>query len=156
MKFIFKEVTTDSEKSFLCASVIATLPEWFGISQANQDYIQNIQNYQVFGVFDQDNQPIGGLALKYQFKGCAEIWWMGLSPVYHRQGLGQKLFESAKAAALGEGCATMVVSTLSARSDDVYYAKTRLFYESLGFSPLLEFNEADPHNPMMWMILSCA
>ncbi len=103
MNFDFREVTDNAEKSVLCDSIISTLPQWFGIPAANQTYIDEIQNYQVFGVFDQSNQPVGGLALKYQFKECAEIWWMGLSPVHHRQGLGQKLFKNAKHAAVKSG-----------------------------------------------------
>jgi len=42
------------------------------------------------------------------------------------------------------------VKTLSDRSDDVYYARTRAFYRAAGFVPLLDLPELwDADNPAM-------
>jgi len=47
----------------------------------------------------------------------------------------------------------MAVMTASPRSSDEGYARTRAFYERQGFRLLMEFNEDDPVNPMVCMVL---
>lgn len=143
------------EKSALCADVIKTLPDWFGILEANENYIAGMANRDVFAAYV-EGQPVGLIALKYHFNETAEIWWMGIKPGHHRQGIGQELFATAKGHAAAKGCRQMIVNTLSARSSDEYYARTRVFYLKMGFRPLFEDHGENPVNPMMWMILPLA
>jgi len=45
------------------------------------------------------------------------------------------------------------VRTLSPRSDDEFYARTRAFYEAVGFVPLLDLPELwDEDNPAMILV----
>lgn len=148
-----RQVQDAQEKSAICKTIIKALPAWFGISESNQSYIKNITACDVFAAYV-DGHVVGAIALKYHFNKTAEIWWMGILPGQHGKGVGTKLFERARQWAVQAGSSSMIVSTLSDRSDDEHYARTREFYLKQGFKPLVEFNEDDPRNPMMWMTLS--
>ena len=139
------------EKSRICDDIIHTLPDWFGLPEANENYIRNMRKKDVFVAYAGE-RPVGLIALKYHFQTTTEIWWMGILPDYHRHGIGTALFEAAKQHTIGNKHQNMIVNTLSDRSDDKHYARTRAFYLRMGFEPLLEDNEEDPVNPMMWMI----
>ena len=95
---------------------------------------------------------MGTVALKYHFSDTAEIWWMGIKQEFHRQGIGDRLFEAALNRAKKRACKWTVLETLSPKNPDEHYARTRNFYQKVGFKPLLSFNESDPVNPMMWML----
>jgi GNAT superfamily N-acetyltransferase len=141
------------EKSNACRGIIGLLPDWFGMPDSNQNYIDEIADKDVFAAVH-DGKSIGLLALKYHFNYTAEIWWMGIKPEFHGKGIGSSLFCSAKRLASEKGCKYMAVNTLSGRSDDEFYARTRAFYKKMGFSEFVEYNEKDPINPMIWMIMA--
>ncbi len=140
-----------AQKSDACRVIIESLPDWFGIPSANKNYIQGIEAMDVFEAFV-DDVCVGLLALKFHYQTTAEIWWMGVKPEFHRQGIGVELFHAAKKHAVKKDCEFLIVNTLSNRSDDIYYARTRCFYEKLNFLPFFQ-QEEDSHNPMMWMLL---
>jgi GNAT superfamily N-acetyltransferase len=147
------EILDAEQKSSACAAIIATLPEWFGIPEANARYIEEAAGKDVFAVYDDHRRPIGMIALRYHFRTTAEIWWMGVRPEYHRRGIGKALCEAAKSRAKENGCRTLAVMTLSPGKPDLGYAQTRAFYERQGFRLLLEVNESDPKNPLAWMTM---
>ena len=148
-----RELTDPEEKSKACEQIIRHLPDWFGMPESNKNYIKQMRDKDVFAV-EKDGAAIGLIALKYHFGETAEVWWMGLLPEHHRSGLGTLLIEAAKKRAKEKNCKNLALNTLSPRSPDPYYARTRAFYDTRGFRPLVEFNEDDPDNPMMWMVLN--
>lgn len=148
---IMVEVTDAEQKSAACAEIIPTLPDWFGQPEANARYVLDIADKIAFAAFE-GARPRGLIALKLHFGRTAEIWWLGVRPEFHRQGIGRALFSAAEQRARERRCKQMIALTVSERSDDRYYAHTRAFYEAMGFAPLVEFNENDPQNPMMCVI----
>ena len=146
------EITEEKKKSDDCRNIIQQLPEWFGLPHANARYINEIVDKDVFGAIE-EGKIVGLLALSYYFQKSAEIWWMGIEPTYHGRGLGKALVGAAKNRAKEQGCDHLLVTTLSPRREDKNYAKTRAFYEKVGFAPLIEFNEND-FNPMMCMMMT--
>ena len=146
------EITDPACKSSACAAIIGKLPAWFGIPASNERYVREMASKDVFAALI-DTRTIGLIALRYHFQKTAEIWWMGFMPEYHRKGIGQCLFDAAKGRALQMRCTTMAVTTLSPRRPDEGYARTRAFYEHLGFRLFREFNEDDTQNPLVWMVL---
>lgn len=58
---------------------------------------------------------------------------------------------AAQMRAREHGCTRLALMTVSPNSPDKSYSKTQLFYEALGFEPLIEFDEEAAH-PMMWMV----
>jgi len=146
-----REVLDPSLKSSICRDIINALPEWFGIPQSTQKYIKGVAAKDCFAIFGENDVPAGLIAIKYHFGEIAEIWWMGVSPERHRQGIGQTLFEAARQRAVEKGCKHMVVLTLSELSADERYARTRQFYERMGFRTFLYDHEEDPVHPLVWM-----
>jgi GNAT superfamily N-acetyltransferase len=133
--------------------VIAELPAWFGEGSQNFPDMGNLGDKDAFAAY-LDGEGIGLIALKYHFGETAEIWWFGVRPEFQKRGAGSTLFVKARDHAIRKGCKRMAVSILSDRSIDTHYDHMRAFYISHGFRPLLEYNENDPVNPMMWMILT--
>jgi len=54
--------------------------------------------------------------------------------------------------ATGLGCSYLMVETLSPKHPDVFYAKTRNFYENVGFKPFLNHGHWGADTPCLMMI----
>jgi GNAT superfamily N-acetyltransferase len=147
-----EQLAAHSTRSGMSDVIIKALPEWFGEQGDNQNYIDHVRGKDAFAAYVKD-EGVGLIALKYHFDTTAEIWWLGLHPHHHNKGIGTMLFERAREHALSKGCRHIIVNTVSDRSPDMHYAKTRDFYFKQGFRALFEFNEHDHPNPMMCMIL---
>jgi len=91
-----RAVTDSKQRSALCGSLISDLPEWFGQEEANKKYIEQIADLPSFGAFS-GKTCLGLIALRPHFREALEIWWMGVRPEYHRQGIGRKLMDQAVA-----------------------------------------------------------
>jgi ribosomal protein S18 acetylase RimI-like enzyme len=70
---------------------------------------------------------------------AAEIHVMAVLPTHHRQGIGRALVTTAEAHLQQQGVRFLQVKTLSEKHPDAGYAKTRAFYQGMGFTPLEEF-----------------
>ena len=152
MNLTIAEIDDCSLKSEYCREIIPLLPDWFGMAEANENYISGMAGRVVFAAF-QGEGLVGIVGLKDHMARSLEVWWMGVKPDCHGQGVGTDLFETARSYAVAHDYEYMIVNTLSDRSDDEYYARTRAFYQKMGFDSLFEENENDPLNPMVWMIL---
>lgn len=145
-----KEIEDPGEKSAICADITAQLPMWFGRPESNAKYLREITGRKVYAAL------VGGtarglIALEYHFAETCNVWWLGVSPVMHRYGVGRALIDRAALEAQARGCRQLVVETMSPRAESHEYELTRRFYQALGFAPLMEF-EPEPGDYMMWMI----
>ncbi len=147
-----QEIQDPERKSEVCAELIATLPEWFGIAEANARYVAEMKTKETFGAFDR-GQSMGLIALRYHFSATAEVWWLGVRAGRHRKGIGSGLLRLAKTRARDRGCTAMAVMTMSPRSPNSAYAQTRAFYRSRGFTPFVEFTDPRHGHSLMWMML---
>ena len=86
------EVEVPAERSRICECVLRDLPEWFGIEEATQSYIDRAASQTTFAVGDS-----GFLCLERHFPTTAEIWVMGVRRDAHRQGIGRALVRTAEA-----------------------------------------------------------
>lgn len=135
MKII--EITDDLQKQTIARHVLEALPEWFGIPEAREEYIQDSVGKNFFCAYDED-QPVGFLYLKQTGKDTVELAVMGVLKEYHRKGCGRALFESAKEAALRKGYSFIQVKTVQMGKYEVY-DRTNRFYIALGFKELEVF-----------------
>jgi GNAT superfamily N-acetyltransferase len=137
-------------KSALCAAIIKELPMWFGRPESNVRYIRGMANRDAFaGLID--GVPRGLIGLEYHFAVTCNVWWLGVSPAFHRWGIGRKLIERAAEEARMRGCRQLAVETMSPRAESPEYDLSRRFYNALGFMPFVEF-EPEPGDYLMWMI----
>lgn len=139
-------------QSSVCIPILRMLPDWFGIEEAVLDYEREIENLPTF-LAKVDGSVLGFLSLKQHNQFSAEIYVMAVRPDAHRGGIGRALVEAAKTHARGLGVEYMQVKTLGPSRPDEGYARTRAFYEAMGFRPLEEFKQIwDEHNPCLVMV----
>jgi GNAT superfamily N-acetyltransferase len=143
-------ITDAGGKSALCVEIARELPMWFGRPEANARYARDIASRDAFAALV-DGKPLGLIALEYHFGLTCCIWWLGVRPSAHRQGLGRALVERAAQEARLRGCSRMAVETMSPRTNSREYDMTRRFYAAVGFVPFVEF-EPEPGDSMMWML----
>lgn len=141
-----KEITDKNEKRAIAKKILELLPEWFGIEESREEYIQESME-QDFIAAVKDNSPVGFLCLKETGKDTVELAVMGVMKEYHRQGIGRELFAAAKELAIKQGYSFMQVKTVQMGRYDRYDATNR-FYKGLGFKEFEVFPTLwDAHNP---------
>jgi N-acetylglutamate synthase-like GNAT family acetyltransferase len=139
-------------QSSVCIPILRLLPEWFGIEAAILNYEREIEALPTF-LAKLDGQVLGFLSLKQHFPASAEIYVMGVCPEAQHGGIGQALVKAAEAHARELGVEYLQVKTLGPSNPDPGYAKTRAFYEALGFRPLEELKQIwDENNPCLVFI----
>jgi GNAT superfamily N-acetyltransferase len=132
--------------------VLATLPTWFGIPESVDDYVAKADAHPTL-VAMLRGDDVGILTLVVHTPYAAEIYVMGVVPEHHREGIGRQMIEFAETWLRGRDIEYLQVKTLSPRSPDAGYVKTRDFYFALGFRPLEEFPDLwQPENPALQMI----
>ena len=143
------------EKRRVSRTILEALPDWFGVAESREEYIQASAGQPTFAAF-RDGQPVGFLCLKETGRATVELAVMGVLASCHRQGTGKALFAAAKDYAARKGYCFMQVKTVKmGRYPD--YDRTNLFYQSLGFQefecfPLLW----DEQNPCQIYVMNIA
>ncbi|MEW5868406.1 MAG: GNAT family N-acetyltransferase [Chloroflexota bacterium] len=136
----------------VCEPVLRALPAWFGIERAILQYLADIEHLPTF-LARREGQVAGFVSLKQHFPASAELLVMGVRPEAHRRGIGRALLERAQAWLVAQGVEYLQVKTLGPSDPDENYAKTRAFYQAMGFRPLEEIPEIwDEDNPCLVMV----
>ena len=136
----------------IAKEVLTKLPDWFGIPSSTKEYIERSGSLPMWAAY-QGGETVGFLSLLQHNEYSAEVFVMGITPKYHRQGIGKKLFYSAYEWCQNNKIEYIQVKTLDGSSNDPSYAKTREFYYSIGFRPLECFKTLwDELNPCLVMI----
>ena len=141
-----------TDQATACVVILRALPEWFGMEQSIINYGNDIARLPTF-VAKTGRSVIGFLTLKVHTAYAAEIWVMGVRPEYHHQGIGKALVGASEQYLRPQGIEYVQVKTISAADSSPNYAKTRTFYEAVGFRPLEEMTELwSEENPCLMMI----
>ena len=135
------KLTNNTDKQTITRTILEALPDWFGIPEAREEYIEESRDNIFFCAYAEE-KPVGFLYIKETGKDTAELAVMGVLKEYHRQGIGKTLFEHAKAAAREAGYSFLQVKTVQmGKYED--YDNTNKFYLSLGFKEFEVF-------PTLW------
>ncbi|ARG98015.1 GNAT family N-acetyltransferase [Legionella micdadei] len=134
----------------LCCKIIANLPEYFGIPEANASYTSGVRTNINFAA-QLDGVYIGLLSLNFPYPSNSNIYWMGVMREYQHQGIGRLLLQEASAYAVKAQAKTMTVETLSPGEKDENYLKTYQFYQKHGFSPLFNLKPTDYQWNMVYL-----
>lgn len=120
----------------LLETLTTRLPEWFAQPDSNRHYAEQAETLEAW-VARLDGNARGLLLLKRHGAVGAEIYWLGVDPDHHRQGIGKALVGGIENQLRQERMKYLVVTTL--HPDDPYepYRRTRAFYERLGFELLM-------------------
>lgn len=145
-------IDSTDEKRIITKQILDALPAWFGIEESKQEYVDQSKDTFMFAYFDKDT-PVGFIAIKQHYRQSAELAVMGVKSEYHRHGIGRKLVSECEKWCVEHDISYLQVKTLSETSSDESYAKTRKFYESVGFVPLETFSTIwDEANPCLLLV----
>ena len=87
MMFTIEEVKDEDQKMAVVDEVLKDLPEWFGIPESTQAYIEGAKDLQVWAAF-QESDLLGFVSLSYSSEECAEIDCLGVKKLIKVEELG--------------------------------------------------------------------
>lgn len=156
-------VSTGEPAPEAVAALLATVPEWFGIEESNTGYIEAARHLPTYLARPRlpdelarsagpRADPVGVLLATRHFPGAAEIHLMAVARSHHRRGVGRALVTALERDLIADGVRLLQVKTSGPSYPDAAYAKTRLFYEAMGFEPLEELAGLWPTNPCLIMV----
>jgi coenzyme F420-0:L-glutamate ligase/coenzyme F420-1:gamma-L-glutamate ligase len=138
-----------AERSRIAEAVLRDLPDWFGLEESTRAYIEHAAELPTFAVLPDQ----AFLCVKHHTPRAAEVYVMGVRRELHRQGLGGALVAAAEAWCRANGVRYLQVKTLGPSRDSRGYARTRAFYEALGFVALEELHGLwDEDNPTLLLV----
>lgn len=131
--------------------ILACLPDWFGIPEANEHYVR--AGAQLPGYLASADEEVVGVALvQRHFPQSAEIHLIAVSPEHHGSGVGTALVTALEQDLLADGVRLLQVKTVGASFEDEGYAATRAFYAARGFLPLQEHERLDWDGPTLVLV----
>ena len=138
--FVIEEVMNEAQKMAVVAEVLHDLPEWFGIPESTQAYIEGSKDLQVWAAY-QEGDLLRFVSLSYSSEDCAEIDCLGVKKAYQGRGIGSQLLATLESEA-SKNVDFLQVKTV-AEGSNKDYDRTNIFYGSLGFKKLEIF-------PQLW------
>ena len=150
---IIGQISDADKKQRIVREILEALPDWFAIPEAREEYIRDSAEQTCIAALEADC-PIGFLCLKETGKDTMELAVMGVLKEYHRQGLGRKLFQTAKETVCEQGYSFLQVKTVQmGKYED--YDNTNKFYISLGFKEFEVFPTLwDEENPCQIYVMA--
>ena len=146
-------IVDKNEKSQICSFILRSLPNWFGIESAIIDYVDAVREFRMWASYN-ENQVIGFISVQMHNPSSMEVHVMGVLENFHNRKIGSSLLNAAVQNLKIENVEYLQVKTLSEKHPDMHYAKTRKFYEKMGFVPVQEFSLLwGKDNPCVQMIL---
>ena len=140
MMFVIEEVKDENQKKAVVAEVLKDLPEWFGIPESTQAYIEGTTDLQVWAAY-QESDLTGFVSLSYSSEDCAEIDCFGVKKAYQGRKIGSQLLATLESEARKKVDYLQVKTVAEGSNKD--YDRTNVFYRSLGFKKLEIF-------PQLW------
>jgi ribosomal protein S18 acetylase RimI-like enzyme len=135
-----------------CRNILARLPHWFGIPESVEDYV-TMADRSTTVIASHGSDEVGFLTLVFHTPASSEIYVMGITPEYHRRGIGRLMLNYVEALLTLQSVEFLQVKTLSSNKPDEGYDKTRAFYLANGFRPIQEFPDLwGPENPALQMM----
>ena len=135
----------------LCRKVLESIPEWFGIEEANDRYISNLESLDGC-VVEQDGNIVGFAGLTRYGEYSVEIDVIAVMRHLHRSGIGRMLIEYIELELLNETTKLLHMKTLAPSKDDPNYGETRKFWLGSGFIPMEENAMWGEFNPCLVMV----
>ena len=138
--FVIEEVKDANQKMAVVAEVLKDLPEWFGIPESTQAYIEGAKDLQVWAAY-QESDLAGFVSLAYSSEDCAEIDCIGVKRAHQGRGIGSQLLAILESEARKKVDYLQVKTVAEGSNKD--YDRTNAFYCRLGFKKLEIF-------PQLW------
>ena len=95
---------------------------------------------------------VGFVTLREHNFVSLELSCIALLPSWHRAGLGRRLCVTAEKWWAGRGGGLVQVKTVGASRANEHYARTRAFYDAIGYLPVEEFPDLWPGIPCLLLV----
>ena len=152
IKTVIRQIETKNEKKSISEKILRALPNWFGIEKETLNYIRHAQEMPMLTAF-RDEKIAGFASLKVHNSSTGEIYVMGVLPECQWSGIGKILIQACEHFLSLQKLQFMTVKTLGPSREDQFYARTRRFYERMGFHRLEEFKSLwGEGNPCLFMV----
>lgn len=142
----------DSQVPEAAGHLLATVPEWFGRPESNADYLEAARSKETWTVRDHEGAVVGLTLVDRHFPHVAELHLMVVDRAHHGQGVGTAMVQALEEDGMQRGVRLLQVKTLGASHPDEGYARTRHFYERVGFLPLEETDLWGDDTPCLFMV----
>jgi GNAT superfamily N-acetyltransferase len=133
------------------AGLLASVPEWFGIPEANRQYVADAGRLPSYLAVDGDD-VVGAALLAEHFPQSRELHLLVVRRDRHRQGVGRLLVEAVAADLRETGVRLLEVHTVGPSSESPEYAWTREFYLAAGFVAMNELQRIDWNGPTLILV----
>ena len=133
------------------AGLLASVPEWFGIPEANAQYVADAGRLPSYLAVDGD-VVVGVALLAEHFPESRELHLLAVRRDRHRQGIGRLLVETVVEDLREAGVRLLEVHTVGPSHEDEGYARTREFYLALGFVAMTELQGIDWSGPTLILV----
>ena len=155
MDFAIRQIAEGESK--ICADIMRSLPQWFGIESAIPKFVKDLESTDTY-IAENDGLTLGFINMNQHNNYTAEIEIIAVRPEFRRRGVGRALIEFAERECLKRGLEYLFLKTLGPSSPDWNYAQTRVFYEAMGYRPLEENGLWGESNPCLIMVkcLKCS
>lgn len=130
--------------------ILRSLPSWFGIEDAIQNYARDAETKTSYLAVDNDT-TVGVALLEWHFPESVELHLMAVHPSYRGQGIGTRLIAQIEQDLREQSVTLFQVKTVGESFADPGYAETRAFYRSCGFLPLEEMADIGWDGPTLIM-----
>lgn len=135
-----------------CLALARSLPEYFN-SSGLAKMEKSLREDELYLVVDNVTAAFAAVRLKH--KAVAELSWMAVSPLRHRQGIGTSLLRFMERDLVRRGIRLLLVKTLAPEAGYLPYEPTRCFYRKNGFLLLETINPYPrwgPGNPCAFYV----
>lgn len=148
-----QKITDKNTKQKYAREILEGLTEWFEVDENREKYIADCADW--LFIADVENERCNGfLCLKETGKETAEVAVMGVRKDQHRSGIGRRLIECAKQAAVEQGYEFLQVKTVQMGMYEDY-DRTNRFYISCGFKEFEVFPDLwDEANPCQIYVMA--
>ncbi|MFN8177763.1 MAG: GNAT family N-acetyltransferase [bacterium] len=131
--------------------MLRSLPDWFGIESSIVRYVEDLSELESY-VATRDERVVGFIAVRMHNPLSAEIEVIAVRPECHGSGAGRSLIDHVERLLQARGVEFLQVKTLGPSRPNEHYARTRDFYEHMGFRALEETNLWGPANPCLILV----
>jgi GNAT superfamily N-acetyltransferase len=131
--------------------ILATIPEWFGIPEANASYVEDAARLPSYLAIE-GADVLGVALLTEHFPGSRELHLIAVRRDRHREGIGRMLLAAIEADLRASGVQILEVHTVGPTSESQEYARTREFYLASGFVAMNELQRIDWNGPTLILV----
>jgi GNAT superfamily N-acetyltransferase len=132
--------------------ILATIPEWFGIPEANASYVADAGRLPSYLAVDDAEEVVGVALLAEHFPESRELHLIAVRRDHHREGIGRMLLDEVEKDLRHSGVRLLEVHTVGPSSESAEYARTREFYLATGFVAMNELQRIDWNGPTLILV----